>query len=242
MLDWKASSDDIIYACVQTHVIYLHIYRISTRIYSSQLSKQPPYHQKMSSSKSRSSSLYYSIPKITIMASSTSTTPTDLSQQIPLHNLLDTISPTIWYRLNVLLFDLQNFNHRQDSRERLDAVIDSTYIGAPYFTDEEATRIKQIAVTEKKTFEQTISEKLDERLSRRMQKRASSGYYRVCAAHDLTPIIADTLRVDLKQMERDKRFMHLVESKGLDLEGEQWDGLVKKSFAPGKSKKKRKKR
>lgn len=74
----------------------------------------------------------------------------------------------------------------------------------------------------------------------RQQKRASSGDYRVCEAHDLVPIIADTLRVDMEQMERDKRFMHLVESKGLDLEGEQWDGLVKKSFAPGKSKKRKK--
>ena len=73
-----------------------------------------------------------------------------------------------------------------------------------------------------------------------MQKRASSGDYRVCAAHDLVPIIADTLRVDIKHMERDKRFVYLVETKGLDLEGEQWDGLVKKSFAPGKLKKKKK--
>lgn len=176
------------------------------------------------------------------MASSTSTTPTDLSQQIPLHDLLNTISPTIWYRLHVLLFDLQNFNHRQDSRERLDAIIDPSYIGAPYFTIEEADQIKQMTVTEKATFEQNISEKLDERLSRRMQKRASSGDYRVCAAHDLVPIIADMLRVDIKQMERDKQFMHLVETKGLDLEGEQWDGLAKKSFAPGKLKKRKKKR
>lgn len=176
------------------------------------------------------------------MASSTSTTPADSFDPVSLHDLLSTISPTIWYRLHVLLFDLQNFNHRQDSRERLDTVIDPSYIGAPYFTIEETTRIKQMTVTEKTTFEQTISEKLDERLSRRLQKRASSGDYRVCAAHDLVPIIADTLRVDLKQMERDKRFMHLVETKGLDLEGEQWDGLVKKSFALGKSKKKRKKR
>ena len=98
---------------------------------------------------------------------------------------------------------------------RLDTVIDPSYIGAPYFTDEEATKIKQMAVTEKTTFEQTISEKLDERLSRRMQKRASSGDYRVCAAHDLVPIIADTLGVDIKQMERDKRFLHLVETRNL---------------------------
>ena len=86
------------------------------------------------------------------MASSTSTTPTDLSQQIALHGVLNTISPTIWYRLHVLLFDLQNFNRRQDSRERLDAVIDPSYIGAPYFTIEEATRIKQMAITENTTF------------------------------------------------------------------------------------------
>ena len=171
-----------------------------------------------------------------------SSTPTTSPYQISLHDLLNINSPTIWYRLHVLLFDLQNFNRRQDSRVRLDTVIDPSYIGAPYFTDEEATKIKQMAVTEKTTFEQTISEKLDGRLSRRMQKRASSGDYRVCAAHDLVPIIADTLGIDIKQMERDKQFMHLVETKGLDLEGEQWDGLAKKSFAPGKLKKRKKKR
>lgn len=177
------------------------------------------------------------------MASSTPTTPADSIDQISLHDLHDTtILPTVWYRLHVLLFDLQNFSRREDSRARLDTVVDPSYIGAPYFTDEEATKIKQMAVTENKTFEQTISEKLDERLNRRMQKRASSGDYRVCAAHDLVPIIADTLRVDMKQMDRDKRFLHLLETKGLDLEGEQWDGLMKMSFAPGKSKKKKGKR
>ena len=90
------------------------------------------------------------------MASSASTTLADSPNPVSLHDLLNTISPTIWYRLHVLLFDLQNFSRRQDSREHLDAVIDPSYIGAPYFTDEEATEIKQMIVTEKTTFEQTI--------------------------------------------------------------------------------------
>lgn len=49
--------------------------------------------------------------------------------------------------------------------------------------------------------------------------------------------MAEILRVDLKQIERDKRFLHLVNTKGLDLGEEEWSGLAKKSFAPKKTKK-----
>lgn len=110
----------------------------------------------------------------------------------------------LWYRLHVLLFDLQNFDHRPDSRNRLDQVVDPHYIGAPYFTAEEANSIKNKEIVFHKTIQQMVNEKLTERLDRRMEKRVNSGDFRVCAAHDLAPIIADLFRVDLRQLDREK--------------------------------------
>ena len=75
-------------------------------------------------------------------------------------------------------------------------------------------------------------EGLNERLKRRNKKRVKSGDFRVCAAHDLAPLMASVLGIDLKQMEKDKEFAGMVELKGLNLRGEIWGGLKKKSFSP----------
>ncbi|KAF7179288.1 hypothetical protein CNMCM7691_008221 [Aspergillus felis] len=145
--------------------------------------------------------------------------------------------PTLWYRLHVLLFDLQHFNQRPDSRGRLETVTDLSYIGSPYFTDDEATAIKN-TVVHGKTLAQIIEQELQERLERRNKKRVDSGDFRVCAAHELAPILAGALCMNLKQLDRDKRFALLISSRGLDLGDEKWEGLAAKSFAP-KNKRKR---
>ena len=86
--------------------------------------------------------------------------------------------------------------------------------------------------TSGKTFSERLEEGLNERLERRKKKRVQSGDFRVCAAHDLAPLIASALGIDLKLMEKDKDFAKVVEEKGLNLRGEIWGGLKKKSFAP----------
>ncbi|XRM43927.1 hypothetical protein ABZX51_007083 [Aspergillus tubingensis] len=142
------------------------------------------------------------------------------------------ISPTFWYRVHVLVFDLKNFNN-DSSKKRLDKVTDPSYIGKPYFSPEEAEKMKNIVTdTSGKTFSETLEEGLNERLERRKKKRVQSGDFRVCAAHDLAPLIASALGIDLKLMEKDKDFAKVVEEKGLNLRGEIWGGLKKKSFAP----------
>ncbi|GIK03855.1 hypothetical protein Aspvir_007930 [Aspergillus viridinutans] len=148
-----------------------------------------------------------------------------------------TTFPTLWYRLHVLLYDLQHFNQRPDSRERLETVTDVSYIGSPYFNDDEATAIKN-TVVHGKTLAQIIEQELQERLERRNKKRVDSGDFRVCAAHDLAPILAAGLGTNLKQLDKDKRFLLLINSRGLDLGDEKWEGLAAKSFAP-KNKRKR---
>ncbi|RAK95623.1 uncharacterized protein BO80DRAFT_469240 [Aspergillus ibericus CBS 121593] len=143
-------------------------------------------------------------------------------------------SSTLWYRIHVLIFDLQNFN-TPSSNKRLEKVVDPSFVGKPYFSPEEADKIKQTVVDANgKTFSQMVEEALNERLERRQKKRVESGDFRVCAAHDLAPIMGRALGIDLKQMEKDKEFATLAETKGLWLGGETWGGLKKKSFSPKK--------
>ncbi|KAI3002248.1 hypothetical protein CBS147346_6082 [Aspergillus niger] len=142
------------------------------------------------------------------------------------------VSPTLWYRIHVLIFDLKDFGNTS-SKKRLDKVTDPSYIGEPYFTIEEAEKIKQTIIDANgKTFSETLVEGLNERLKRRNKKRVQSDDFRVCAAHDLAPLMASALGIDLKQMEKDNDFARMVELKGLNLRGEIWSGLKKKSFSP----------
>ncbi|GKZ34878.1 hypothetical protein AbraIFM66950_005275 [Aspergillus brasiliensis] len=142
------------------------------------------------------------------------------------------ISPILWYRIHVLIFDLKNFDN-VSSKKRLDKVTDPYYIGKPYFSPEEAEKIKQTVIdTSGKTFSEMLEEGLNERLERQNKKRVQSSDFRVCAAHDLAPLLAGALSIDLKQLEKDKEFTKLVEQNGLDLGGESWGGLKKKSSAP----------
>jgi hypothetical protein len=164
----------------------------------------------------------------------------DLGTQndIPVSDLQDaTIFPTLWYRLHVLVFDLQHFNQRADSKERLENVSDTSYIGMPYFKPEEAVAIKNTVVKEKgKKISQIIEEELHKRLDRRNEKRINSGDFRVCAAHDLAPIIGSALGIDLKRLDKDKKFLDLLNTGGLNSDGD-WRGLSVKSFAPRKRRK-----
>ncbi|KAL1988673.1 hypothetical protein VTN96DRAFT_8373 [Rasamsonia emersonii] len=148
------------------------------------------------------------------------------------------ISPTLWYRIHVLLFDLRHYSERADSKERLECVIDPSYIGPPYIEPEEAERIKNTVIHDGKKLSQVIEEFLAGRLNRRTKKRVDSGDFRVCAAHDLAPVLEKTLGIDSKQLARDKDVLRLLETGGLELGDQQWDGLPTKSFAPKGRKKK----
>src|SRR5438034_4525623 len=83
------------------------------------------------------------------------------------------ISPTIWYRIHVFLFDLRHYSQRIDSEARLERIPDSSYIGPPYFEPGEAEALRN-TVTHEKKLSQVIEEALEERLNRRMKKRVSS--------------------------------------------------------------------
>ncbi|RAQ44986.1 hypothetical protein AFGD_008165 [Aspergillus flavus] len=152
-------------------------------------------------------------------------------------NLKDSsIFPSLWYRIHVLLADLKSFD-KPASNKRLEKIVDPSFIGEPYFTPKEAEAIRK-TIIDGKEFTRFVEEELDKRLDRRNKKRFESGDFRICAAHDLAPIMAQALGIDLKQLEKDKGFANLVEEKGLHQGPQGWNGLKKKSFAP-KNKKRR---
>lgn len=96
----------------------------------------------------------------------------------------------IWYKLHVLLYDLRHFEQSSICQTRLETVVDPSYLGEPYFNRDEAEKIKATQIDhENKTLSVLIEETLNERLNRRMKKRVDSGDYRVCAAHDVAPIL-----------------------------------------------------
>lgn len=51
-----------------------------------------------------------------------------------------------------------------------------------------------------------IEEILSERVEGRIKKREESGEFRVCAAHDLAPILEKALGIDPKALAKDREF------------------------------------
>ena len=147
----------------------------------------------------------------------------------------------IWYKIHVLLYDLRHFEQSNISQSRLETVIDPSYLGEPYFNPEEAEKIKGARLDGDKTLSALIEETLDERLNRRMKKRVESGDYRVCAAHDVAPILEKALGIKPKDLERDQGSLNTMAANGLHLKpSELWAGIGKqqKNFHNKSGKKK----
>ena len=132
------------------------------------------------------------------------------------------------YKLHVLVYDLRHFERSDLSRSRLEKVVDPSYLGGPYFTLDEVNKLKGANVDSDKTLSALIEETLNERLNRRMKKRVESGDYRVCAAHDIAPILEGVLNIKPKDLEKNQVFMQMLLENGLHLKpGIQWPGLCK---------------
>lgn len=133
----------------------------------------------------------------------------------------------LWWRVHVYTYDLRNFRVQADSMTRLDRIVDASYLGTPYFTEEEVARLKATTLATGKTLEATISNTLDERLNRRMKKRVESDDYRVCAAHDLAPIFETAFNIKPKDLAKNRDFLEKLDNDGLQ-RGETWTGLSTK--------------
>jgi hypothetical protein len=117
----------------------------------------------------------------------------------------------LWYRICVLLYDLQNLSKDHNSEKRIGSTTDELYISAPYFTPIEAARIKATSVDNESY---TIEDAIKLSLVNFFEKRRASGDSRPCGPHDLAPIY---LRVfGLEQAEiQDERFLSRLRRSGL---------------------------
>jgi len=112
-----------------------------------------------------------------------------------------------------------------------DVILDLSYIGAPYFSDDESRQIKNTVVSGKtgepvRTLDTLIEKTLAEKLGRK--KRLDTMDFRVCAAHDLAPILERAFNIQERQLRKNKSFTKQVEAYGLDLkEGEYFKGIGK---------------
>lgn len=164
----------------------------------------------------------------TSASATTPTSPSSMDDSLVSLPELKTDSD-IWYKLHVLLYDLRHFEQSSISKSRLETVIDPSYLGEPYFNADEAKKIKGARLDGDKTLAVLIQDTLSERLERRMKKRVESGDYRVCAAHDVAPILEKALGIKPKDLERDQVFLDTMAANGLHLKpGEQWAGIGKK--------------
>lgn len=143
--------------------------------------------------------------------------------------------PSLWYKIHVLIYDLQNFQDNSKAQARLETIQDISYISMPYFDPTEAQQLKACVVdaTNNKTLEMLIEDTFKERLERRMKRRVESEDYRVCAAHYLAPIFEKAFNIKPKDLQTNAEFLALLDRSELKLQdGDVWKGLPKKSFQP----------
>ena len=69
------------------------------------------------------------------------------SSHIPIPDLRSSTKyPDPWYRLHVFIYDLCNFASDPTARNRLDSIVDTSYLDTPYFTAPEVTALKRTKV------------------------------------------------------------------------------------------------
>jgi arginine/lysine/ornithine decarboxylase len=137
----------------------------------------------------------------------------------------------LWYKLHVFVYGLRKIRSNEKSRERLDSVINTYYMGPPYFTATEADRILHTIDDEGRTLKETLDGFFARKLEKRMQSRMKeTADYRVCAAHDLAPILENASRIHTKDLKKNKGFMKLLRNGALSAldDGRVWKGLGKR--------------
>ncbi|KAG8623080.1 hypothetical protein KVT40_008056 [Elsinoe batatas] len=118
---------------------------------------------------------------------------------------------SLWWRVLVFLFDLRHFKENVDSQSRLERIVDASYLGQPYFTDDEVSMLKSTVLPAGNTLADTL--------------RAVT-HYRVCAAHDLAPVFEKAFEVKEKDLARNERFIELLNEQSLNVPPD-WRSIFK---------------
>jgi hypothetical protein len=136
----------------------------------------------------------------------------------------------LWYKICVIIYDLQNISNDHNSEKRLLSTTDELYISAPYFTPAESSRIKATfadfqvqredgtsedgrdikTTTESRTIEEAI--KLS--LVNFFEKQRASGDSRPCGPHDLAPIYHRAFCLEQTEIQ-DERILSRLRRSGL---------------------------
>ncbi|KAI4187850.1 MAG: hypothetical protein L6R41_002545 [Letrouitia leprolyta] len=131
----------------------------------------------------------------------------------------------LWYRVHVLLHDLNNIGHDIWSEKRLLATTNELYISAPYFIEAEATQILSALVEPRNPGEEsnnssltlptaTVQDTIHQRLANFFDKRKASGDSRPCGPHDMLPIYLDVFKLQKGALE-DEKFLRRLRRSGL---------------------------
>ncbi|KAI4279368.1 MAG: hypothetical protein LQ337_000291 [Flavoplaca oasis] len=135
-------------------------------------------------------------------------------------------NPDIWYRVQVLLYDLSKVGNDVLSEKRLSATTNELYISAPYFTEAETTRILSTPVEPSNSSEEsiapspnvlttTIQDTIHQRLANFLDKRKASGDSRPCGPHDMLPIYLDVFKLQRGDLKK-KKFLARLRRSGLE--------------------------
>jgi hypothetical protein len=150
-------------------------------------------------------------------------------------------STQLQYKILLLIFDLHHFRTRVDSASRLEQVFDPEYLGTPYFQSEESDHIRNLQVGAAnlggmicETISQRVLRRSDVQALRNKSPTSASEKalkstittdeqaqsprvdFRICAAHDLAPVLAKAFGINEKLLIRHKAFIKLVDKFGLE--------------------------
>ena len=140
----------------------------------------------------------------------------------------------LWYRINVLLHDLNNIGSDPFAEKRLSLTTHELYISAPYFSESGATKLlstvidcaTQVTVTEDESASSieapsssslemiVLEEAIHNRLASFFDKRRASGDSRPCGPHDMLPIYASIFGIGKGELQ-DERFLSRLRRSGV---------------------------
>ncbi|SMR48428.1 unnamed protein product [Zymoseptoria tritici ST99CH_1A5] len=120
------------------------------------------------------------------------------------------LDPALWYKIRVLVYDLNNPKDKACETRMLQTT-DVHHISAPYFSTEEAEKVKLALTDEGET---TLETALTSALSNFFEKRKASGDFRPCGPHDMVPVYLSIFEIGKEDLKEEK-FVSRVRRSGL---------------------------
>ena len=139
----------------------------------------------------------------------------------------------LWYRIQVLLYDLSKVARDPQSEKRISSTTHPLYISEPYFSVSESTRILTAVIDDSGNVEairpqypnsdydgphtpddKTIEEAIYDTMTNFLDKRKASGDARPCGPHDMVPVYGSIFGIPKEKLE-DERFLARLRRSGL---------------------------